>query len=95
MRSYETAAHLAIIISIEGYTAILKTMNVLGINVRTEAEVLLLAATRLDGQRICRTEQSVCDASKRTGIQLMEEQVANREHFRDQEGGLFGPGIAD
>ena len=39
--------------------------------------------------------KSVSNAAKNARIQQREEQAANREFLRDEEGELCGPGIAD
>ena len=67
-------------------------MNILGIIVWPKEEA---CATWLDWQRIHRAERRVIGAAKGARIQQREEQVANHEHLRDEEGELYGPGIAD
>ena len=67
-------------------------MEVLGITAGPEAET---CATRLDEQRIYRADRRVSDATTWARIQQREEKVANREHLRDKEGELYGPGIID
>jgi len=88
----EIATHLAIIIFNEGYAGILKTMSVMEITLGPQAEA---CASRIDARRIDRAECKVSDAAKRAQIEQREEQVAYREFLHDQEGELYGPGIAD
>ena len=88
----EIATHLAVIIFNEGFSAILKTMDVLGITLGPEAEA---CAARLDEERIQRSERRFSDVAKNARIQLREEQVANRELLYDEEGELYAPGIGD
>ena len=67
-------------------------MDVLGITVGPEAEA---CTTQLDEQRIYRAERRVSDEAERARLKQKEEQVANREHLRDEESKLYGLGIAD
>ena len=52
-------------------------------------------APRLDGRRIYHAERKVNDAAIRARIQQREEQVANHEHLRDEEGEPYGHVIAN
>ena len=88
----ETATHFAVMIINEGFSSILKTMENLGITLGPQAE---MCAAQLDETRIDNSERRMSDAAKRARIQQREDHVANQEHLRDEEGELYGPGIAD
>lgn len=88
----EIATYLAIIIFNEGYQGVLETMSVMGINVGRRART---CASRLDAERVDRSERRVSDVVKRARIEQRENQAAQRELLQDQEGEVYGPGIED
>lgn len=87
----EIATYLAISIFNEGFLPILSIMDIMGITIGGQAE--FYAATR-DEKRIHRSEQRVSDAAKKARIARREELSAQQDLFEEEEGILYGPGIA-
>lgn len=88
----DIATYVGVMLFNEGYRTILQAMNAMGITV---GPVAVACADRLDRERITYAEKSVTDGAKKARIDARESKVAERESFLDEEGELYGPGIAD
>ncbi|XP_070528568.1 uncharacterized protein [Cardiocondyla obscurior] len=86
----EISTFLAVTIFNEGFMPILKILNVMGIKVGHHAETY---ATLRNRHRITRAEQRLAEFDKR--IHRREEKLTLNSFYEQEEGYLYGPGIAD
>ena len=86
------AAFLSAIIFNEGWTPILRLMEVMGIVIGPQANA---AADARDHVRVRKAEVVHTAASKEGRLSRRMEQSAQNEFFEEEESGLYGPGIAD
>ncbi|XP_076396333.1 uncharacterized protein LOC143265856 [Megachile rotundata] len=88
----EIATSLAVIIFNQGFEPVLKTMDVLGCQIGFNAQTY---ARYRDEARIDRSERRVDKYTKLARIDNREEQSALHDFYEEEEGQLYGPGIAD
>lgn len=88
----EIATFLAVIIFNEGFDGIAKVMETMGcpINHITQAYV-----DRRNNARISRSELRLSDGAKKARTESRNEQSPLQAFFEEEEGALYGPGIAD
>lgn len=88
----EIATFLAVIIFNEGFEAILKTLETMGVKIGPQAEGYV---QQRDSSRIDRSERRTSDVVKQARIAKREDRAALRDFQEEEEGLLYGPGIAD
>jgi len=88
----EIAASIAASIFNEGYSAILKVLNKLDINIGPECRHF---TNTYDQQRISRQERRRLSSTKEARAAHRLAQIAENEFHEEAEGLLYGPGIAD
>lgn len=91
-KTIEIAAFLATGIFNEGWNAILKTMATLGIVIGEQAK---LSATTGDQERLERSARRTLEATKEARTKNRREQMDKNIFYKEEEGVLYGPGIAD
>lgn len=91
-RTVDIANYLAVVIFNEGFRPILKIMDVLGIKIGPNAKQY---AECRDNERIEQSERRASAASKEARAARREASAAQNSFFEAEEGGLYGPGIAD
>ena len=91
-KTVEIAAYLATGIYNEGYHSILKTFETMGIVIGREAKSF--ADTR-DAQRMLITEKRHRQAMKEARTARRKAQSTLQEFYEEEEGALYGSGIAD
>jgi len=67
-------------------------MSVLGIVIGTNSRTL---ATKNDKQRITAAEKKLSEFAKKVRIEKIGLQVQQQHLFEEEEGIMYGPGIAD
>lgn len=88
----EIATFLATVIFNEGFEAVIKIMNVMGCQIGREAHNY---TKRRDEARIARSERRVSDVVRQARMDARKDQAALQDFYEEQEGVLYGPGIAD
>lgn len=88
----EIASYLGVIIFNEGFEGVLEIMSIMGCPVGREAHTYV---EKRDEKRISRSERRVSDVVKKARIDSRAEQSALKEFQEEEEGILYGPGIAD
>ncbi|XP_018316253.1 uncharacterized protein [Mycetomoellerius zeteki] len=88
----EIAANLAAGIFNEGYSAVLITMQMLNINIGQQCKMF---ADTVDAQRISRANKRETESSKEARTARRLEQMQQDEFYEEEEGNLYGAGIAD
>lgn len=88
----EIATFLAVIIFNEGFMPILKVMNVMGVIIGQQAEMY---ANSRNEACITRSERYSTDFARDERINRREEKAALQDLYEQEEGSLFGPGLAD
>jgi len=88
----EIATNLAAGVFNEGYSAILITMQMLNMNIGQQCKMF---ADNSDAQRIARAEECQEKSSKESRTARRFEQIKNNEFYEQEEGTLYGAGIAD
>ncbi|KYN11782.1 hypothetical protein ALC57_16060 [Trachymyrmex cornetzi] len=91
-KTIEIATFLAVIIFNEGFLPILKVMDVMGVTIGQQAE---MHAHSRNEARIRRSEECSSDFGKDQRPQLRDERAALHDMYEEEEGALYGPGIAD
>lgn len=91
-KTVEIATYLAVCVFNEGYTSILKVMNILGINIGLQANNF---AVNANSRRIMHAERHVSSATREAIRQRKTQQMQQQKFFEEEEGLLYGPGIAD
>ncbi|XP_067213596.1 uncharacterized protein [Linepithema humile] len=86
------AAYIASGIFNEGYSSILKTMQTLGIVIGTNSRNF---AAKTDEERVKSANASQSELIKKARIEKISAQVQQNMLFEDEEGTLYGAGIAD
>lgn len=92
VKTIKIAAYLATIIFNEGYNSILKTFEIMGITI---GPVTRSFAEKRDNYRIKIAEKRHTEASKEARIVRRNLNIAENEFYEEEEGVLYGPGIAD
>ena len=88
----QIATFLAVIIFNEGFLPILKIMTVMGAIIGQQAEMYV---NFRNDTRVNRSERRSSDLAKLARIDRREERSAQQDWFEQEEGPLYGPGIAD
>lgn len=88
----EIATFLATVIFNDGFQGVLKTMETLGLKVGFNADNY---AYNRDNSRLQRSERRSSSWSKQARIDNQEEAARLRDFHEEDEGVLYGPGIAD
>lgn len=88
----EIATQIAVSIFNEGFTAILKILSVMGVTIGPQAKAY---ADNRDNERIVRSERRSSAASKEARTAAREQKFADQTIYEEEEGTLYGPGIAD
>uniref|UniRef100_A0A6P7GQQ4 Uncharacterized protein LOC114345625 n=1 Tax=Diabrotica virgifera virgifera TaxID=50390 RepID=A0A6P7GQQ4_DIAVI len=88
----EIATFIAVIIFNECFESILKTMEVLGLSIGLNAQAYV---HQRDSSRIDRSERRLSDFAKEARVLKREHKTALQDFFEEEEGVLYGPGIAD
>lgn len=88
----EIATMFAVIIFNEGFKGILKLMTTLGSEIGMNS---IIYTQHRDELRIERSERRSSKVAKQARIDNREEQMALQDFFEEEEGQLYGPGIAD
>ena len=91
-KTIELAAFLSAIIFNEGWTPVLRLMEVMGVVIGPQAKT---AADARDHVHVRKAEVVHTAASKQGRLSRRMERSAQNEFFEEEEGGLYGPGIAD
>lgn len=91
-KTIELSAFLSAIMFNEGYSPLLRLMEVMGIVVGPHA---LAAANARDDVRVRKAERAHTAASKEGRLSRRMDRSNQDEFFEEVEGGLYGPGIAD
>lgn len=86
------ATELGVIIFNEGEESLLIVMDLMGVRIGTFAESWVHSR---DKTRIERAERQVTDAAKKARIEQREMLAAQHEQLQEEEGCLYGAGIAD
>lgn len=86
------AAYIASGIFNEGYSSILKTMHTLGIVIGINSKNF---AAKTDDKRITSAEANLSVLAKKARIDKISTKVQQNMLFEDEEGTLYGAGIAD
>lgn len=88
----EIAANMATGIFNEGYSAVLSTMQLLDIVIGQQCKNF---ADTVDAERITRENRRASLSSKEARTARRSESLRQNEFFEEEEGLLYGPGIAD
>jgi len=88
----EIATFLATAIFNEGFEAVIKIMNVMGCPIGNEAHNY---TQRRDKERVARSERRVSDVVRQARMDARSDHAALNDFYEEQEGVLYGPGIAD
>jgi hypothetical protein len=88
----EIAAYLATGIFNEGFCAVLKTMTTIGIIVGEKAKTF---SEERDQHRLGRSARRSLQATKEARINRRNEQMAKNQFYEEEEGLLYGPGVAE
>lgn len=88
----EIAANMAAGIFNEGYSAVLSTMQLLDIVIGQQCKNF---ADTVDAERITRENRRASLSSKEARTARRSESLRQNEFFEEEEGLLYGPGIAD
>lgn len=88
----EIANFLATCIFNDGFSNVLKIMDVTGVKIGNAAYDL---AVRRDDARLERSDHRASMASKEARIAARKEKASKNELYKEEEGCLYGPGIAD
>ncbi|XP_046751639.1 uncharacterized protein LOC124414663 [Diprion similis] len=88
----EIATFLAVIIFNAEFEAILKTLETMGVKIGPQAKGYV---QQRDSFRIDRSERRTSDVVKQARIAKREDRAALRDFQKEEEGLLYGPGIAD
>lgn len=88
----DIANYLAVVIFNEGFKQILKIMDEMGMEIGPNAKQY---AECRDNERIQRSNRRASIASKEARTARREASAAQHSFFEAEEGGLYGPGIAD
>lgn len=91
-KTVEIATYLAANIFNEGFSSILKMMNVLGIVVGLQSKEF---ARNTDWQRIDSAEAEMTPLAKQARIERQSIERSTNKFYEAEEGLLYGPGIAD
>ncbi|XP_066590769.1 uncharacterized protein [Prorops nasuta] len=88
----ELATYLAVLIFNEGFQPILKIMEIMGADIGINAQGFV---HNRDNSRIERSEKRISDFVKQARISNREEKNELRHFYEEEEGVLYGPGIAN
>jgi len=88
----EIATFLATAIFNEGFEAVIKIMNVMGCPIGNEAHNY---TQRRVEERVARSERRVSDVVRQARMDARSDHAALNDFYEEQEGVLYGPGIAD
>ena len=88
----EIAAYIAGGMFNEGYSAALKTMQLLDLKIRQQCNNF---AERADKERVTRENRRASFSSKEARTARRLEHLGENQFFEESEGQLYGPGIAD
>ena len=91
-KTIEIANYLAVCIFNEGFLPILKIMSVMGITIGPEAHAF---ASKRDETRIRHSEVRASDASKEARTARLAKRSEAEDLFEQEEGPMYGAGIAD
>ncbi|XP_077258532.1 uncharacterized protein LOC143895352 isoform X2 [Temnothorax americanus] len=86
------ATYIAAGIFNEGYSSILKTMNTLGIIVGPNSKNF---AVKTDEKRIAAADKNMSEFVKKARIEKINMQIQQNNFFEEEEGTLYGAGMAD
>lgn len=92
LRVVEISPYIAARIFIEGFSSILRIMNLLNLTVGTYAKAY---ADNTDEARITWQDRSSLSQIKDAGTAHKQQQLTENQLFEDKEGLLYGPDIAD
>lgn len=92
LKVVEISAYIAAGIFNEGYTSVLKIMNLLNLTIGTYAKVF---AHNSDEERITRQNRKSLSETKDARTARRQHQMEENQLFEEAEGLLYGPGIAD
>ncbi|EZA47766.1 hypothetical protein X777_15276, partial [Ooceraea biroi] len=88
----EIATFLAVIIFNKGFMPIFKLMNVMGVSIGQQA---VMYANSRNEARITRSERRSTTFSRAQRMNRREERSALQDFYEQEEGPLYGPGLAD
>lgn len=92
VQTIKIAAYIAAGIFNEGYSSILKTMNAVGIIIGPNSRNF---AVQTDERRVAAAEENTSEQAKNARIEKINAQIQKNIFFEEEEGPLYGPGIAD
>ncbi|KYQ55981.1 hypothetical protein ALC60_05095 [Trachymyrmex zeteki] len=92
VQTIEISAYIAAGIFNEGYSSVLKTMSTLGINIGPNSRHL---AEKIDSKRMEAAEANMSEFAKKARIEKLFMQVQQNRMFEEEEGIMYGAGIAD
>ncbi|XP_074111938.1 uncharacterized protein LOC141535740 [Cotesia typhae] len=92
LKVVEISAYIAAGIFNEGYTSILRIMNLLNLNIGTYAKIF---ADSTDEERITRQNRKSLSETKEARSARRQHQIDENQLFEEAEGLLYGPGIAN
>lgn len=91
-KTIELAAFLSACVFNEGFVSLLRVMEVMGITIGLQAKA---SVDTRDDTRVHKAESVHSAASKEGRLSRRQERTAENDFFEKEEGGLYGPGIAD
>lgn len=91
-KTVEIATYIGVSLFNEGYSALLHIMDTLGIAVGLEARNYAMLT---DTVRISAAEKRMSDGARAAATSHRMDQITKLEHYEEEEGLLYGPGIAD
>ncbi|XP_052758504.1 uncharacterized protein LOC128202373 [Galleria mellonella] len=92
LKVVEISAYIAAGIFNEGYTSVLRIMNLLNLNIGTYAKIF---ADSTDEERITRQNRKSLSETKDARSARRQHQIDENQLFEEEEGLLYGPGIAN
>lgn len=91
-KTVQIATFLAVSIFNEGLLSILTIMSIMGFTIGQQTEVF---ANLRDEYRIDRSVQRITEANKKARIAKQNQKSLENEFFQQEEGFLYGAGLAD
>ena len=91
-KTIELAALLSACVFNEGMSPLIRVINIMGIKIGQHAKA---AADASDNVRVRKAEVAHSTASEEARTSRRMERTTQDDWFEEQEGGLYGPSIAD
>lgn len=92
LKIVDISAYIAAGIFNEGFSSVLRIMNLLNLTIGTYAKVF---AHNTDEARISRQDRKSLSETKDARTARKQQQIEENQLFEEEEGLLYGPGIAD